>query len=269
MKKYLLVCLVLFCAQATAGLKLYIFDCGLIRLDSLEMFNLQENESDVSELFVPCYLIEHPQGSLLFDGGLPKGVAESNEPVAIDGGSMEYTRWIADQLSDMGIEAKDVSHVAYSHLHFDHAGAANTFVDSNIIMQRAEWDAAFAKGGEFVDTALIEDLKGADVTFVEGDHDVFGDGSVKLIFTPGHTPGHQVLLVNLADTGPLVLSGDLYHTRANRSLRRAPVFNTDPEQTMHSMDKLEKLLQETGATLWIEHDKRLADTLRKAPLYYD
>ena len=116
---------------------------------------------------------------------------------------------------------------------------------------------------------MFDGLKDADVKFLQDDHDVFGDGSVTLIYAPGHTTGHQVLLLEMENTGKLMLSGDLYHTRANRRLRRAPTFNVDAEQTFESMDKVEKILKETGATLWIEHDKALADGLKKAPLYYD
>jgi glyoxylase-like metal-dependent hydrolase (beta-lactamase superfamily II) len=104
---------------------------------------------------------------------------------------------------------------------------------------------------------------------LDGDHDVFGDGSVRIIYTPGHTPGHQALLVNLSNTGPVILSGDLFHFRANRRLRRAPTFNYDPVMTLESMDRIEALIKETDAALWIEHDKALADTLRKAPEFYD
>ena len=136
-------------------------------------------------------------------------------------------------------------------------------------MQQKEWDAAFGDGGAFVDTTLIGGLKGAKITFIDGDYDVFGDGSVRLIYTPGHTPGHQSLFVSLENTGEILLSGDLYHTRANRRLRRAPTFNFDAAQTLASMEKVEELLTSTGATLWIEHDKALADTLKKAPQYYD
>jgi len=169
----------------------------------------------------------------------------------------------------MGLRPTDIDYVAYSHLHFDHAGAANAFLESNIIMQQKEWDAAFGGEGQYIDTSLFDGLQGADITFIDGDYDVFGDGSVRLIYTPGHTPGHQVMLLNLDNTGLILLSGDLYHTRANRLLQRAPTFNHNEDQTLLSMKKVEKLLAETGATLWIEHDKALADTLKKAPQYYD
>lgn len=267
--KYLAGLLIILSAQAWAGPKLYVFDCGLINLESLEIFNLAENESSIRQLFVPCYLVEHKKGLLFWDGGLPKAVADAERPVSITGGTMVYDRWIVDQLHDMDIGLSDISYAAYSHLHFDHAGAANSFLESNVIMQEKEWDAAFGDGGEFIDTTLFDGLKEANVTFIDGDYEVFGDDSVTLIYTPGHTPGHQVLLIKLDNTGHVLLSGDLYHTQANRKLQRAPTFNHNEEQTLSSMKKVEKLLADTGATLWIEHDKALADTLKKAPQYYD
>ncbi len=267
--KYLFFALVLCSLQVHAGPRLYVFDCGLINLPNLEIFNIEADESLVRQLFVPCYLVEHPRGRLLFDGGLPKNVADSSEPVVIDGASMEYDRWIVDQLADMGLAPTDIDYAVYSHLHFDHAGAANAFVDSEVLMQQREWDSAFGEAGSFIDTSLFDGLKQARVTFIDGDHDVFGDGSVRLIFTPGHTPGHQILMVTLDNTGQLLISGDLYHTRANRDLRRVPTFNNNAQQTHESMDRVEGLLAQTGATLWIEHDKALADSLKKAPQFYD
>ncbi len=255
--------------QAVAGPKLFVLDCGSIKMDSLEMFGLEEGESDVSEMFVPCYLVRHDKGLLLWDGGLPRSVADADEPVFLDGGSMVYDTWIEDQLEAMGLTSADVTHAAYSHLHFDHAGAANYFLDSEVLMQRTEWDAAFAEDAEYVDTSLFDGLKRAKLSLLDGDHDVFGDGSVRLIYAPGHTPGHPVLLVTLDNAGPILLSGDLYHTRANRKLQRPPIFNSDAQQTLASMQKIEQLLVESGATLWIEHDKALADTLKKAPAFYD
>ena len=267
--KYLAGLLIILSAQAWAGPKLYVFDCGLINFESLKIFNLADHESSTRQMFVPCYLVEHESGLLFWEGGLPESISDATGPVPIDGGSMVYDRWIVKQLLDMGLRPPDINHVAYSHLHFDHAGAANAFLESNIIMQQKEWDAAFGGEKQFIDTALFDGLQGADITFIDGDYDVFGDGSVRLIYTPGHTPGHQVMLLNLDNTGLILLSGDLYHTRANRLLQRAPTFNHDEDQTLLSMKKVEKLLAETGATLWIEHDKALADTLKKAPQYYD
>jgi N-acyl homoserine lactone hydrolase len=268
--RIILACVLMFISsQVFAGPRLYVFDCGLIEVENLEPFALDAKESSVRQLFIPCYLVQHEDGLLLWDGGLPKTVADAKGPVPQENWLMSYDRWIVDQLADMGIGPEDVTHAAYSHLHFDHAGAANAFTDSEVLMQQKEWDAAFSESAAYVDTSLFDGLKGANVTFIDGDYDVFGDGSVKLIYAPGHTAGHQLLLVSLENSGKILLSGDLFHTRANRELRRAPLFNLDAEQTLVSMDKIEKLLVEENAVLWIEHDKALADTLKKAPLYYD
>ena len=104
-------------------------------------------------------------------------------------------------------------------------------------------------------------LAGNPRTLLDGDHDVFGDGTVRIISAPGHTPGHQVLLVDLVETGPVLLSGDLWHFRFNRAERRVPVFNTDPGQTLASMERIEQVLARTGAVLWLEHDLAQAETL--------
>jgi N-acyl homoserine lactone hydrolase len=267
---FLTMLLLLVPWTAAAGPKLYVIDCGRIELENVEMFNLKEDETSVRELFVPCYLIRHDKGLLLWDGGLPLATAAAEGRVPMEGGgSTSYDRSLIDQLAAMDIKTADVTHAAFSHLHFDHAGAANAFAGSNILMQKTEWDAAFGSGEGFVDSTLFEGLKKAKRTMLEGDHDVFGDGSVRIIYAPGHTPGHQVLLVTLEKNGPILLSGDLYHFRANRSLRRAPNFNFDAAMTHRSMDKIEALIKQSGATLWIEHDKALADTLKKAPLFYD
>jgi N-acyl homoserine lactone hydrolase len=261
--------LLLLSNLAYAGPRLYVFDCGVLYLDSIAMFNVTAEESPVKEMFVPCYLVEHQNGRLFWDAGLPKKTADATGRVPLEIGSMAYDRWILDQLADMKLQPADIDYAAFSHLHYDHAGAANSFVDSTILMQKTEWDGAVNAGPGAIDTSLFDDLKQANIKFLAGDHDVFGDGSVQLIYAPGHTAGHQVLLLELENTGTLMLSGDLYHTRANRRLRRAPTFNVDAEQTHRSMDKIEALLTETGATLWIEHDKALADSLKKAPHYYD
>ncbi len=263
-----LICL--FCPVfAFAGPKLYVFDCGVIAMADITMFNLSNDETDVRELFVPCYLVEHEKGRLFWDGGLPKPMADAPGEMMIAGGKVRYERWIIDQLADMGVGIGDIEFAAYSHLHFDHAGAANFLTESRVLMQRAEWDAAFNVENEFIDTSLVDQIPEENVQLLDGDYDVFGDGSVQIVYAPGHTPGHQTLLIDLENTGPVLLSGDLYHFRENRSLRRPPHFNFDREMTLKAMDKVEAVLKETGATLWIEHDQALADTLNKAPDFYD
>ena len=103
---------------------------------------------------------------------------------------------------------------------------------------------------------------------LEGDHDVFGDGSVTILATPGHTPGHQSLLVKLPKTGAFVLSGDAVHFKSNWDNRGVPSGNTDKDKTLASMQRISDLAKEK-AQLWINHDKAQRDTLKMAPGYYD
>ncbi len=103
---------------------------------------------------------------------------------------------------------------------------------------------------------------------LKGDHDVFADGSVKIIATPGHTPGHQSLLIQLRHTGPVLLSGDLYHFKANREQYAIPGWN-DKKKTIHSFAKIDQLLEKTQAQLWIQHNKEQFDAQKKSPNFYD
>ena len=257
-------------AAADQDLRLYVFDCGLIGFADVSMFSLSNEETPVRELFVPCYLIEHPDGRLIWDAGLPMAMAGAGRIEQEGGVYMTYERSLIDQLADMDLEPADINLAAFSHMHYDHVGAANAFTESTLLIQDTEYEAAFVNVTNPVfQPDLYMDLKDGDIRKLSGDHDVFGDGSVTIISAPGHTPGHQVLLLRLANTGPLVLSGDLYHFQMSRKLRRAPAFNTDAQQTLRSMDKVETLLESEGARLWIEHEMALAESLKMAPAYYD
>ena len=116
---------------------------------------------------------------------------------------------------------------------------------------------------------LYVNLRDADTVLLNGDHDVFGDGRVRILSAPGPTPGHQVLFLDLIETGPLVLSGDLYHFQLSREKRRVPTFNVDEEMTLDSMDRVEAFVTEVGATFWIEHNLELFQGLATAPAYYN
>ena len=259
------------CGLNHAATKLYIFDCGSITFDDISAFNLDNSETDVRELFVPCYLIEHEKGRLLWDGGLPLDLAGKPPVQDRPGVVLEYKRSVVDQMAGMDITPHDIDFASYSHFHYDHVGAANAFKQATLLIQQAEYDAAFLhpETNPVFNPSLYNETKTSSRVFLNGDYDVFGDGTVVIISSPGHTPGHSTLLLDLARTGKILLSGDLYHFEASRALRRPPTFNTDPEETVRSYDKIERVLKETGATLWIEHNKALADTLRRAPAFYD
>ena len=206
---------------------------------------------------------------MLWDGGLPSSTAEA------DGwdGNTRLDRTLADQLAelDLGFDLRSLDYVAFSHMHYDHVGVANEVEGATWLVQGPEYEAMFGDGGAVpaAQPELYENLRDADRVTLDGDHDVFGDGRVRILSAPGHTPGHQVLFLDLAETGPLVLSGDLYHFRLSRAERRVPTFNVDREQTLASMERIEAFVEDVGATFWIEHDLALFQQLDLAPAYYE
>ena len=268
---YRTLCLLLLASASFAEVKLYVFDCGSISFEDVASFGLTSEETTVRQLFVPCYLVEHEDGRLFWDAGLPLAMVGQGDVSQGPGMAMRYDTSVLDQLASMGVTPTDIDFAAFSHMHYDHVGAANAFKGSTILIQETEYVAAFehAEDNPVFDPALYSELENAKRIMLKGDHDVFGDGSVKIISAPGHTPGHQTLLLELDNFGPLMLSGDLYHFEASRKLRRTPDFNTDAAETLKSMDKVEAIVEARGATFWIEHNQALADTLNMAPAFYD
>ena len=265
----------LFSMNVLAETRLYVFDCGSISMSDVSAFGLTNDETEAREMFVPCYMVEHAGKRLLWDGGLPLALVGSGvgdqPPVEMSGMQLTYKRSLLDQLADLNLTPADFDYVAYSHFHFDHIGAANAFAQVPLLIQQTEAHAAFDQHQDYEVFTLEQyaDVLDSPRIVLHGDHDVFGDGVVTLVSASGHTPGHQVLMVHLKNYGTVILSGDLYHFAETRSLRRVPVFNTDPQATLAAMDKVESLIEKYDATLWIEHVKAQADLLRKAPEFYD
>jgi N-acyl homoserine lactone hydrolase len=152
--------------------------------------------------------------------------------------------------------------MAISHTHPDHIGNVELFPQVMLYVQKAEYEWP-AEGG-----APRFDPK-HPVTLLEGDRDVFGDGSVVIISTPGHTPGHQSLLVRLPKTGAVVLTGDAVHFKDNWDNRRAPPFNVNKEQSLASMQRIADIMAKEHAQLWINHDKPQSDAQKKPPEFYE
>ena len=258
-----------------AGPKLYVFDCGRIRLASVEAFNLKETDTDVREVAAPCYVVDHPKGQLLWDAGLPSELAAVEGWVTRpDGLSSSLSETLASQMARMGLgfDMGSLEYVAFSHIHWDHVGASNEVASGTWLVQQGDYDAAHAEDNlnvPAVQPELLVGIKERPTQVLSGDHDVFGDGTVQLIAADGHTPGHQVLFVDLAETGPVVLSGDLYHFQFSRANRVVPLFNVDAERTLQSMDKVEALVAMTGADFWLQHDASLFDAQQKAPGFYE
>ncbi len=259
-------------ADAFDSPRLYIMDCGLITAMNPQLYGLTAEEITGSgDFFTPCYLVEHPAGTLVWDlGQIPDADFPEDGSMA-EAGVFQASKPLLPQLAEIGYSPEEITYVAMSHYHTDHSANGNSFNASMWIVQQAERDAMF--GEEQVgltNRANYDQLENAETILLEGeDHDVFGDGTVVVKFTPGHTPGHQSLFVDLENTGPVLLSGDLYHYLEERTLDRVPSFDFDEDMTRASRRAMEDFLVETGATMWIEHNIELHETLDKSPAYYD
>jgi glyoxylase-like metal-dependent hydrolase (beta-lactamase superfamily II) len=257
---------------APASVRLYIFDCGTIGSMNPQSYDLKAEEIKGSLDFItPCYLVVHPKGTLMWDVGqipdanFPPGGGKATQ------GVFTATKPLLPQLAAVGYKPSDITYLALSHYHGDHTANANEFAGSTWIVQEAERNAMFAaQGPRLAQTANYARLKEAKSIVLRGeDRDVFGDGSVVIKHTPGHTPGHQSLFLKFAKTGPVVLAGDLYHYPEERTLDRVPTFEADRDLTRKSRQALEVFLKQAGAQLWIQHDPALHAKLAKAPQYIE
>jgi len=246
-------------AQAPA-VELYAMDCGRASFGDVGMFADDGSMNGQSrELVVPCYLIRHPSGDLIWDTGFPDAIA------AMPGGRMEIpqmgasvtlTTTLEAQLAQLNLTPADIEFLSFSHQHGDHTGNGNLFAQSTWIADVDERNYMFsdeARTGQAF--AGYSQLENAQTRLIEGDaqYDVFGDGSVTIIQTPGHTPGHTVLLVRLPNAGPVLLTGDMFHLAESRERHLVPSFNTDRAQTLASQEAVERIATETGARVIRQH----------------
>ncbi len=258
-------------ARTPKTLRLYVFDCGVIKGLDPALFNFKKEELAETELAVPCYLIVHPKGTLMWDVGVIPDSAFKDDGKPVTQGPSTVTRTLKSQLAEIGYSPSDITYLAHSHYHSDHIANSNEFASSTWLVRKAERDAMFAaKPPALVDPKDYSDLKDSKtIILTKDEYDVFGDGKVIIKSAPGHTPGHQVLILKLAKTGPVMLAGDLYHYPEERKLNRVPTFEYSKEQSLASRAMIEDYCKKTGTQLWIEHDYVHNSKLKKSPQYYD
>ena len=245
---------------AAPAVQLYAMDCGRATFSDVGMFADDGSMNGQSRtLVVPCYLIRHPSGDLIWDTGFPDAIAAmpgSRMTIPQMGAEVVLSATLQSQLQQIGLTPADIEFVSFSHQHGDHTGNGNLFAGSTWIVDADERAYMFSdearQGQAFAGYAQLEN---AETRPIEGnlDHDVFGDGSVLIVQAPGHTPGHTILMVRLANAGPVLLTGDMYHLSETRERRLVPSFNTDRAQTLASMDKVEQLASETNARVVRQH----------------
>ena len=257
--------------------KLYRLDCGHSRANDESVWTPGENVGRDIEFSSTCWLIKHGSEWLLWDSGVPEAALNDPQGWSTLPKLIVYhlDRSLTDQLAEIGLKPADIGRVAISHTHGDHIGNMGLFPNATVVMQRAEYNWIHSPNGPNDNVnqlmALARKLMGTpkNLELIDGDRDVFGDGSVTLVSTPGHTPGHQSLLIHLKKSGFIVLSGDVVHLEENFRKNIVPSLNTDKAQSIASMQRIRQLIGAYKATLFINHDKSQTDRLRLLPAFYD
>ena len=266
--------------QSPRSVRLYVFDCGTIHVANTEAFGLKKEEVAASDLAVPCFLVVHPKGTLVWDTGAipdvdwkPTGAPVPLHVVLPDHWERDVTvtKSLKAQLLEVGYAPADINYLALSHYHYDHTANASQFTGATWLVQQAESITMFADPPPRVtQPSTYASLRTAKTIVIGNeDRDVFGDGTVVIKWALGHTEGHQMLYLKLAKTGDVLLSGDLYHYPEERTLNRVPTFDFNRDQTRASRAATERFLKKTGAQLWIQHDFLGNTKLAKSPAHYE
>jgi N-acyl homoserine lactone hydrolase len=254
-------------ATAQSPMALYAMDCGRFSFADTDFYADDGSFKGVSrEMVNPCYLIRHDSDYLLWDLGMPDSLADSRAALPPrEGIVLSMRKSLASQLAELRLTPSDVNFIAISHSHFDHIGNGRLFGRSTFVLDEREHAFLFkpeertqsmrimgAYGAELDKSyAVLEQSKTLKVAHTEP-YDFFGDRSVVMYPAPGHTPGHRILLVQLPESGAVLLSGDMYHLAESRERRTIPRRN-DRAQTLASFEVVEKLAAQTKARVIRQH----------------
>ncbi len=262
-----------------SDIRLYMFQSGTQRCRFHDIRMNQGNGASY-EIPVPWFLLTHPKGNVVIDGGLAvEGLADpraywgdavdSYQPVMLE------EQGCVAQLAKLGISREDVHFVVLSHLHSDHSGAIGRFPHATHIVQRREYEYAFTPDW-FAAGAYVRrdfDRPGLKWHFLEGDatdgYDLYGDGALRMVFTPGHSVGHQSFLVRLPKSGAILLAADAAYTLDHWNEKALPGFMASAVDTVRSVGKLRMLAGQTDAVVVTGHDPEAWPEFKQAPAYYD
>jgi N-acyl homoserine lactone hydrolase len=243
-------------AQAPAEVALWRLDCGEFVIKQYGAFfsDTFQYPAGPKNIVGSCYLIRHGSRYMLWDTGLTDQLVgrDFDNPMQ----TLRRRRSLVDQLRQINVRPEQVEFIGISHWHFDHTGQAARFPQARMLMGRG--DVELLRATPPVDAqsaqAVAHWLTGpGQIEQVTGDHDVFGDGRVVMLTTPGHTPGHYALLVRLA-SGPVLLAGDLYHFTEQVENRGVPPFNHNRADTLASMDRFDRIARNLNARVIIQHE---------------
>ena len=257
--------------------KLYRLDGGHSLANDELVWTPGKNVGRSIEFSSTCWLIQRGNQWLLWDTGVPESALNDPKGWSTLPKLIVYhlDKTLTEQLAAIGLKPNDVTYVALSHTHGDHIGNVRLFPNSTVLMQRAEYEWISTPDGPNDNVnklkALARTLLGTPkhLKLLDGDTDVFGDGSVTLVSTPGHTPGSESLLVHLTNSGFIILSGDVVHLEENFEKDTVPSLNTDKAASIASMERVRRMIATYKAKLFINHDKAESDALKLIPAFYD
>jgi len=261
--------------RSSNTIQLFMFQTGTLKT-KLKYIKMNQGDGADFEIPVPWFFLRHPRGNVVIDGGNAAAVAidkrahwgsviEAYDPV------MGKHENCVDQLASIGVKPEDVTHVLQSHLHLDHTGAIGRFPNAMHYVQRAEWKYAFAPDW-FSKGAYIRadfDRPGLRWKFLDGedtdDYDLFSDGTVRMFFTPGHSPGHQSFMITLPKSGPILLTIDAAYTMDHWEDKALPGLVCSSVDAANSVRKLRKIAKNSHALIVTGHDPDHWQTMKHAP----
>jgi glyoxylase-like metal-dependent hydrolase (beta-lactamase superfamily II) len=251
-------------------MKLHAFHGGGERATMSIFDPFHPNVGEIVEIPYFFYLVEHPDGLVLFDtGGHPSLIDAPRERLGAAADAFELIMKPGDdavsQLAGIGVSPEQITRVVHSHLHYDHAGGIEFFPDATFYIQRRELEFARHPPVYQRDIYIPADFE-HPVSWreIDGEHDIFGDGKLVLFPTPGHTAGHQSMLVRL-DSGPIILVADAAYLRRNIEERVLPAIVWSPDAMVESWERLEAMVSSTGAEMIFTHDLDWPQNTRVAP----
>ena len=252
--------------------RVYVFDCGSIEVKDISVFSPGVDVGKKKLLTDSCYLIVHPKGTLMWDTGLSDELASLKQGKQVgEGFHMRLKKTLSAQLQGVGYTPGEIEYLGLSHMHLDHIGNVGLFPKATLLIQKEEYESALgpdaSKYGN--DVKNYPTLGANPNQLLNGEHDVFGDGTVVIKRALGHTPGHQLLFVKLKKSGNVVISGDLTHFTKNWENRRVPSFNFDKELSVKTMNEMDAFIKANKAKLWIQHDLEQNRRIRHAPKFYE
>lgn len=254
-------------------LKLYVIDGGEIVVSDMSLFD-SSIDKGTEEIFANnIYLIKHPDGILLWDTGLSDSLVEYDQGMQIMNGALTFKleRTLEEQLAEIDIKPSDIDYLAFSNLHPVFTGNISYFTNAKVLLQEEEYIQAFSNNAENFgyNPDNYSYLKDMSINQLDGNYDVFGDGSFIIIAAPATSLGHQVFYINLPNTGPIITAGDLYNSQEMRDNYTIQAHIPDKEKMAESFIVIDNLLEKTGAQLWLNHDIEQNALLNHSPTFYE